>query len=86
MRLDLALGVVFGLLLILLTPGLAIAGLYALLAIVLCVASVAAGWFVRRRRGRLVRRPSRTAGGDGDRSLGVGHRAGAPQDDQPGRW
>ncbi len=63
MRLDLALGVAFGLMLILLTPGLAIAGLFALLAILLCVASVAIGWYVRRHRGRpraasfAVRRP-----------------------------
>ena len=86
MRLDLALGVAFGLLLILITPGLAIAGLYALLAIVLCVASLAAGWFVRRRRRRPVRRALRTAGGDGDRSFRRGHPGDGAEDDQPITW
>ena len=89
-RLDVGLGVAFGLILILITPGLAIAALFALLAILLCVASLAAGWYVRRRRTRSARGAPRAVGPavgggpDGRRRLGYLDDDGAG--DQPGRW
>ncbi len=59
-RLDLALGIGAGLALIIFTPGLAIAGLIAILAVVLCVASLIGGRILHcRRAGRTARRSRR---------------------------
>jgi hypothetical protein len=62
-RVDLGIGVVLGLLLILLTPGLAIAGLFAVLAVILCFLSLAVGPLARRRRARRARAPRSSRAG-----------------------
>jgi hypothetical protein len=51
-RVDLGLGVVGALVLVIVSPGLAITGLIAVLVLVLCGLSFVAQRFVRRRAGR----------------------------------
>ena len=58
-RIDLALGVVAALLVLLLSPGLAITGLIALLVLAVCLASIVVER--RRRRSPRPRRPGRAA-------------------------
>jgi len=49
-RVDLGLGVFAALMLLIVSPGLAITGLVALLVLAACAASVLAPWYARRRR------------------------------------
>ena len=89
-RLDFVLGIAFGLILILATPGLAIAALFALLGILLCVVSLALGWYVRRRRRRSLRDVPHALGPAVDDGAYRARRQGLRDDgdagDQAGRW
>jgi hypothetical protein len=65
-RVDLGLGVFAGLMLLILSPGLAIAGLVALLVLAACAASVLAPWYARRRRAKAPRAERRAGKSRGD--------------------
>ncbi|HEV3034190.1 MAG TPA: hypothetical protein VGX72_05310 [Solirubrobacteraceae bacterium] len=70
-RVDLGLGVFAGLMLLIISPGLAISGLVALLVLTACAISVLAPWYARRRRAKAPR--ARHHNGEG-RSDGVRRR------------
>jgi hypothetical protein len=71
-RVDLALGVLAGLMVLIVSPGLAITGLVALLVLAVCAVSVFAPWQARRRRVKAPR--ARRRAGDG-RTDNVGRRS-----------
>jgi hypothetical protein len=65
-RLDLGLGVLAGLMLLIISPGLAMTGLVALLVLAVCAVSVLAPWHARRRRVKAPRARRRAGEGRGE--------------------